>query len=158
MGTRAGDLDPGAVLYLMRAGMSERDLDDLLNHRCGLLGVSGRSQDVRELERAESEGDEHAALALEMFAYRVAKYAGAYAAALGGIDALVFTAGIGEHSSSMRRRICAPLGFLGIELDSSLNEGAGKGERRISSGPVEVWVIPTNEEIEIARATVQCYS
>ncbi len=158
MGTRGGDIDPGAILFLMRGGMSESDLDDLLNKRCGLLGVSGRSADLRELEKAEAEGDERSALAMEMFAYRAAKYISAYAAALGGIDALVFTAGIGEHSSPMRRRICSRLGFLGIELDSTLNAAPGKGERRISSGPVEVWVIPTNEEIEIARATVQCYS
>jgi len=150
MGSRAGDLDPGAILYLMRSGKSEADLDDLLNHRCGLLGVSGRSQDVRDLEKA---GDDRSKLALEMFAYRVSKYIGAYAAALGGLDALVFTAGIGEHSASMRRRICASLAFLGIELDDALNTAARTDERRISSGRVEIWVIPTNEELEIARAT-----
>lgn len=159
MGTRAGDLDPGAILLLMRGGRSESELDDLLNHRCGLLGVSGRSMDVRELEKAAGEGDERSALALEMFAYRVAKYVAAYVAALGGLDALVFTAGIGEHSASMRRQICSRLGFLGLQLDPALNDEPRKDERRISSGPVDIWVIPTNEELEIARATAAaCYS
>ena len=151
MGTRAGDLDPGVILYLLRSGKNEPQLDDLLNHRCGLLGVSGRSGDVRELEQAAEAGDERAALALDMFAYRVAKYAGAYAAVLGGVDALTFTAGIGEHSATMRSKICARLAFLGVELDEALNRAARTDERRISRGSVEVWVIPTNEELEIAR-------
>jgi len=153
MGTRAGDLDPGVLLYLLRRGKSEADLDELLNHRCGLLGVSGRSADVRELEIAAREGDARADFALELFAYRAAKYVGAYAAVLGGVDALTFTAGIGEHSASMRSRICRRLGFLGIELDEELNRAPRTDERRISRGAVGVWVIPTNEELEIARMT-----
>jgi len=153
MGTRAGDVDPGVLLYLLRQGKSEADLDDLLNHRSGLLGVSGRSGDVRELEGAARGGDARAELALELSAYRVAKYVGAYAAALGGVDALTFTAGIGEHSASMRSRICSRLAFLGIELDDALNRAAHTDERRISRGSVAVWVIPTNEELEIARMT-----
>jgi acetate kinase len=155
MGTRAGDLDPGVLLYLLRQGKSEADLDDLLNHRCGLLGVSGRSGDVRELESAAREGDARADFALELFAYRAAKYIGAYAAVLGGVDALIFTAGIGEHSASMRSRICSRLAFLGIELDEELNRAARNDERRISRGAVAVWVVPTNEELEIARMTFQ---
>jgi len=153
MGTRAGDVDPGVLLHLLRHGKSEADLDDLLNHRSGLLGVSGRSGDVRELEDAARDGDARAALALELFAYRVAKYVGAYTAALGGVDALTFTAGIGEHSAAMRSRICSRLAFLGIELDDALNRAARSDERRISRGSVAVWVIPTNEELEIARMT-----
>ena len=152
MGSRAGDIDPGAILHLVRGGRSEAELDDLLNHRSGLRGVSGIGADVRELE---SSSDERARLALDLFAYRVAKYIGAYAVVLGGIDALVFTAGIGEHSATTRRRICDRLGLLGIELDDALNVAARTDERRISSGPVEVWVIPTNEELEIARATMR---
>lgn len=109
-----------------------------------MLGVSGRSGDVRELESAARSGDARAELALEMFAYRAAKYVGAYAAVLRGVDALTFTAGIGEHSSSMRSRICERLAFLGVELDEELNRAADTGERRISRGPVDVWVIPTN--------------
>jgi acetate kinase len=153
MGTRAGDLDPGVILYLLRQGKSEAQLDDLLNHASGLLGVSGRSADVRALEQAAREGDARSDFALELFAYRVAKYVGAYAAVLGGLDALTFTAGIGEHSAGMRARICSRLGFLGVTLDEAQNRAGGTGERRISRGPVDVWVIPTNEELEIARMT-----
>jgi acetate kinase len=153
MGTRAGDLDPGALLYLLRQGKSEAELDALLNHGSGLLGVSGRSADVRELEQAAHGGDAAAEFALELFAYRAAKYAGAYAAVLGGLDALTFTAGIGEHSAGMRSRICRRLAFLGVVLDEEKNHEARTGERRISRAPVDVWVIPTNEELEIARMT-----
>jgi acetate kinase len=153
MGTRAGDLDPGVLLYLMRKGRSEADLDDLLNHQCGLLGVSGRSGDVRELESAARAGDANAEFALELFAYRVAKYIGAYSAVLGGLDAVTFTAGIGEHSASVRSRICERLAFLGIEIDEELNRAPRTDERCISRGPVKVCVIPTNEELEIARMT-----
>ncbi|HVT03065.1 MAG TPA: acetate/propionate family kinase [Thermoanaerobaculia bacterium] len=153
MGTRAGDLDPGVILYLLRKGKSEAELDDLLNHNCGLLGVSGTSGDVRELEKSAAGGDKRAEFALELFAYRVAKYIGAYAVVLGGVDAVTFTAGIGEHSPSMRSRICRRLGFLGVELDGELNRASRTDERRISRGPVDVWVIPTNEELEIARMT-----
>jgi acetate kinase len=99
------------------------------------------------------EGDKQAELALELFAYRVAKYIGAYAAVLGGVDAVTFTAGIGEHSSFIRARICDRLGFLGIEVDEELNRAARSDERRISRGAVQVWVIPTNEELELARMT-----
>jgi len=155
MGTRAGDLDPGVLLYLMRQGRGETELDELLNHRCGLLGVSGSSGDVRELETAARAGDADAAFALEMFAYRVVKYIGAYAAVLGGVDALTFTAGIGEHSAFLRSRICDRLQFLGIEIDEDLNGAARTDERCISRGPVTVRVIPTNEELEIARMTFQ---
>jgi len=152
MGTRAGDLDPGVVLYLLRSGRSEADLDDLLNHRCGLRGVSETSGDVRELESAAATGDARATLALDVFAYRVAKYIAAYCAALDGVDAVVFTAGIGEHSASMRKRICDRLAFLGVSLDEAANNATSDNERRISCGRVAVWVIPTNEELEIARA------
>jgi acetate kinase len=153
MGTRAGDLDPGLILYLLRQGKCEAELDALLNHESGLLGLSGRSADVRELQQAAQDGDAAADFALELFAYRAAKYAGAYAAVLGGVDALTFTAGIGEHSPSLRSRICRRLGFLGVALDEEKNREARTGERCISRGPVAVWVIPTNEELEIARMT-----
>jgi len=152
MGTRAGDLDPGIILYLLHSGRSENDLDDLLNHRCGLRGVSETSGDVRELESAAAAGDVRAELALDVFAYRVAKYIAAYCVALDGVNAVAFTAGIGEHSASMRKQICDRLGFLGVSIDEAANNAASKEERRISSGRVAVWVIPTNEELEIARA------
>jgi acetate kinase len=153
MGTRAGDLDPGVILYLLRNGRS--DLDDLFNHRSGLLGISGSSGDVRTLQDAAATGDANAELALDVFAYRAAKYISSYCAALNGIDAIAFTAGIGEHSSSMRKRICSRLGFLGVALDDA---AAGNDERLISSGDVDVWVIPTNEELEIARETYRVFT
>jgi len=150
MGTRAGDLDPGAILYLLRNGHS--DLDDLLNHQSGLRGISGFSGDVRELEASS---DPRAQLALDVFAYRAAKYIASYCAALDGVDAIAFTAGIGEHSASMRQRICGRLGFLDVILDDAANRAPRTDERRISTGRVGVWVIPTNEELEIARATYE---
>ena len=153
MGTRPGDLDPGAILYLLRSGQNAPNLESLLNHESGLRGLSGRTGDVRDLEAAAGNGDVRAEFALELFAYRARKYIGAYCAVLGGIDALTFTAGIGEHSASMRFRICQRLEFLGIELDETLNRAARTDERGISRGRVPVWVIPTNEELEIARMT-----
>jgi len=150
MGTRGGDLDPGAILYLLRNGHS--DLDDLLNHQSGLRGLSGISGDVRELEASS---DANAQLALDVFAYRAAKYIASHCAALNGVDAIAFTAGIGEHSVSMRQRICDRLRFLDVILDDAANRAQRTDERRISAGRVGVWVIPTNEELEIARATYE---
>ncbi|MBV8547037.1 MAG: acetate/propionate family kinase [Acidobacteria bacterium] len=153
MGTRAGDLDPGAILYLLRNGAT--DLDDLLNHRSGLLGLSGITGDVRELSASS---DPNAQLALDVFAYRAAKYIASYCAALDGVDAIAFTAGIGEHSASMRQRICERLRFLDVILDDAANRAPRTDERRISAGRVGVWVIPTNEELEIARSTYEVLS
>ena len=159
MGTRSGDVDPGLVLYLIRtAGMTASEVDSLLNHQSGLRGLSGLSADVRDLEQAAREGDERAELALEVFAYRARKYIGAYAAALEGLDGVAFTGGIGEHSASMRSRICQGLGFLGLRLDDELNEAAnGRAAMRISedSGSVQIWVIPTDEERQIAWSTYE---
>jgi acetate kinase len=155
MGTRAGDIDPGLLLHLLRSGTALDELDTLLNERSGLLAVSERSGDMRELESAATNGDAAAALAIQMFAYRVSKYIGAYAAALGGIDALTFTAGIGEHSAFVRTAVCAPLGFLGIEIVEDRNRAKDAGDRRISRGRADVWVIATNEELEIARMTFE---
>ena len=156
MGTRSGDVDPGLVLYLIRgAGMTAGEVDDLLNRQSGLLGLSGLSADLRDLERAALEKDGRAELALEIFAYRTCKYIGAFAAALEGLDAVAFTGGIGEHSASMRSRICRRLEFLGLRLDDELNRAAsGRAAMQISveSGLVQIWVIPTDEELEIARS------
>jgi acetate kinase len=154
MGTRCGDIDPGLLMYLMRTErISVRELDDLLNRHSGLLGLSGKSSDVRELQ-ALAGGDARAELALEIFAYRVRKYIGAYAAILGGLDAIAFSGGIGEHSSDMRQRICRGLEFLGAELDSSANAAAsGKACCKIGTDKsrVQIWVIPTDEELQIGR-------
>ena len=156
MGTRSGDLDPGLLLYLLRTqNMTAEQMDDLLNHRSGLLGLSGLSGDVRELETAAQSGDKQAEIALEIFAYRVCKYIGAYAAALEGVDAVAFTGGIGQHSPAMRSRVCRRLGFLGVHLDDARNAGAGNAPARISvdKGRASVWTIPTDEELQIARET-----
>ena len=155
MGTRVGDVDPGLLLYLLREQkISAADLDTLLNKESGLKGVSGGSADVRDLEKAAAGGDAPAELALALFAYRCRKYIGAYAAALGGLDAVAFTGGIGEGSASMRARICDGLGFFGLHLDADANNSAdGKGEARVSAedAAAQVWVIPTDEEKQIAR-------
>jgi acetate kinase len=152
MGTRPGQLDPGVVLYLIgEKGMSARAVQDLFYKECGLKGLSGVSNDVRELEVST---DPKAAFALEYFVYRAGLYAGMLAAALGGLDAFVFTAGIGENSASIRRRIVAKLDWLGVELDESIDPTACAliSSRR---SRVAVYVIPTNEELMIAQHTLQ---
>jgi acetate kinase len=164
MGTRCGDIDPGILLHLLDAlRMPVIELQDLLNQRSGLLALSGRSgvpgsPDVRELEHAAERGDFAAEQALEVFAYRVRKYIGAYAAALGGLDALAFCGGVGEHSAAMRSRICRGLEFLGIVIDlvhntAATGDGGGGGAQRISvdAADVQIWVLPTDEETQIAR-------
>ena len=158
MGTRTGDIDPGAVLYLLdqrKAGQDE--LHDLLNTRAGLSGISGISGDMRDLLDAAAKGNERAALAIDVFCYRVIKYAGAYHAALEGADALVFAGGIGENSPEIRSRVCQGLKALGLKIDATRNEAIHGTEGRISpdESSVEAWVIPTNEELLIARDTVR---
>jgi acetate kinase len=150
MGTRSGDIDPGALISL---GLGADELDELLNHRSGLLGLAGRS-DLREVEQAAQDGDAAASLALEVYAHRIRAYVGAYAAQLGGIDALVFTAGVGEHGAAMRARVVRGLEFLGLELDPARNE---RSETMISvdDAAAGILVVPTNEELEIARQTLQ---
>lgn len=157
MGTRCGDLDPGLLLYLLNTvGLEARELEDLLTHDSGLRGVSGLSDDVRVLERAAEAGDPDAELALALFAYRVRKYIGAYTAALGGLDALAFTGGIGVHSNAMRRRICRNMEFFGILLaEEAPNTGDTGTPIRISAADasVPIWTVPTDEELQIARET-----
>ena len=150
MGTRPGALDPGVALYLFQSlGLSAKDLETIFYKKSGLIGISGISNDMRELiDRSEPE----ARLAVDYFVYRAAKEIGAMAAVLGGIEGLVFTAGIGENSPEIRRRICESSAWLGVELDAEAN--ASKGPRISSSrSKVSVWVIPTNEELMIARHT-----
>ena len=157
MGTRPGDLDPGLLAYLMRQqNLTPDQLDEWLNRECGLQGVSATSSDVRDL-LAASEKDTRAAEAIELFCYQAKKWIGAYAAAMGGLDALVFSAGIGEHSAEVRSRICNGLEFLGLRLDSDRNAAGGQGDRVISAeeSSVVVRVIPTDEEIVIARTIWQ---
>ncbi|RNI23833.1 acetate/propionate family kinase [Flexivirga caeni] len=156
MGTRAGDLDPGILLQLARTGDYDVDaLDHLISRRSGLLGLTGRS-DMRDVCAAAESGDEAALLALDVVGHRLRKYVGAYAAVLGGLDVLTFTAGVGENSAPVRSRAVAGLEFLGIRLDSARNECAERGARRISTddSAVTVLVVPTNEELAIARHTL----
>lgn len=150
MGTRSGDIDPAAVLYLQEEQkMSPREVDSLLNKQSGLLGISGISADMRDLLQKES-SDSRAAEAIELFCYRARKYLGAYAAALGGLDAMVFTAGIGEKAPQIRERICAGLEFLGIELDAGLNRTNAKVISS-SRSRVRVRVIQTDEDSVIVQ-------
>jgi acetate kinase len=156
MGTRSGDLDPAVVFYLHReAGLSVDDIDDLLNKRSGMLGLAG-ANDMREVERRAAAGDRAAAEALDVYCYRVRKYVGAYAAALGRLDALVFTAGIGENSAGVRAGVCQGLEGLGIVLDRDRNRARSSGPRTVSAdgGAVAVLVVPTDEELEIAEQTL----
>jgi acetate kinase len=157
MGTRPGDVDPGVILYLMRQlGLSESDVDRVLNKESGMLGLSGVGNDMRDVLAAAAAGDERCKLAVDIYAYRLKKYVGAYAAAMGGMDALVFTAGIGENSPAIRAAVCEGLGFLGIELDAGANAGARGVESDIGApgARVRVLVVPTDEERLIADETV----
>ena len=155
MGTRCGDMDPAIVKFLMdKEKMSIVDIDNLLNKKSGVLGMSGVSSDFRDIEKAADEGNVRAEHALSAYARRVAKYVGAYAAAMNGVDAIVFTAGLGENSPPMRESICAYLEWMGIGLDSSTNSQRGKELEVTKPGSkVKVFVIPTNEELVIARDT-----
>jgi len=157
MGTRSGDIDPAVLFHLHRhADLGFDELETLLNRRSGLLGLTGFS-DMRDVQAAELDGDERAALALEVYRHRIRRYVGAYTAELGGLDAVVFTAGVGEHDSLLRRRSLAGLEHLGIRVDPDRNELASDRARRISppDSPVAVLVVPTDEEWEIARQTAE---
>ena len=150
MATRCGSLDPGVLLYLGRQGHSFADLEDMLYHRSGLLGVSGISGDIRDLLASE---DPRARDAVELFTYRIATEAGGLVSALGGLDGLVFTAGIGEHAHAVRSAVCARLAWLGIRLDETANR-AGASRISLADSAVEVRVIATDEETMIARHTL----
>jgi acetate kinase len=157
MGTRCGDLDPAIHFYLARkTGRPFEEIEELLNKESGLKGVCGKN-DMREIQRSAEAGDPQADLALEMFCYRVKKYIGSYYAALGRVDAVVFTGGIGENSARVRRGSCEGLAALGIALDERRNEAASLGMAEIQSedSRLKILVIPTNEELEIARQTIQ---
>ena len=155
MGTRSGDIDPSVVFYLYDKGYSSNDINNLLNKQSGMLGLTGFN-DMRDVNKAVAEGSEEASLALDMYAYRIKKYIGAYAAAMNGVDALIFTAGVGENDSDIRKRVCADMEFLNIGIDEEKNENRSSGIREINDtkATVKVLVIPTNEELFIAK---QCY-
>lgn len=155
MGTRCGDIDPAIPPFLMKKeGMSPEEVDTYLNKKSGVLGLSGLSSDFRDLEQAADDGNERAQLAIDVFAYTVRKYIGSYAAAMGGVDAIVFTAGLGENSPHMRDQICNGLEFLGTRIDATRNATRGKEQEiSVEGSRVKIFVIPTNEELVIARDT-----
>ncbi len=161
MGTRAGDLDPAVPLMLARDGMSAADLDELLNKRSGLLGVSGITSDFRDLTKAAAEGNARAQLAIDAFVHRLRKYVGGYAAVLGGVDAIVLSGGIGEHAARVREALCEPLVYMGVALDLEHNASAdaraagGVIDVAAQRAPTRVLVVATNEELMIARDTAR---
>jgi len=155
MGTRTGDMDPAVVTFLMNEeSLSAKEVDSLMNKKSGVLGLSGISNDFRDLWEAAGAGNERAKLALEVFCYRIKKYIGAYAAAMGGLTDVIFTAGIGENDNEVREKVCENLEFLGIKIDKAANAGK-KSERKITTADskVRVWIIPTDEELMIAQET-----
>lgn len=156
MGTRVGDVDPGALTYLMaKHNLSADEMQRIINKASGVLGVSGISSDMREIEAAVNAGDEQAKLALDMYEQRIIKYVGAYAAEMGGVDIIVFTGGVGENQTGVRENVCEPLAFMGVEIDKELNART-RGTETVISTPaskVQVVVVPTDEELMIARDT-----
>lgn len=157
MGTRSGDIDGGAITFLeKKLGLDADGMSNLLNKKSGVLGITGISSDMREIESANDEGNERAKLALDMYSYRIKKYVGAYAAAMGGCDIIVFTAGVGENQASMREDVCKNMEYMGVKLDVEKNKTI-RGEEAIISTPdskVTVCVIPTDEELMIATDTM----
>ncbi len=157
MGTRCGDIDPAIVPFLQeKEDLSSKEIDNIMNKESGLLGISGVSNDSRDIQEAAAEGNERAQLAGDVFNYRVKKYIGAYTAAMGGVDAIVFTAGIGENAIEIREGILNGLEYLGFELDKEANDSRGKEVEISKAGSdTKVFVIPTNEELVIARDTAE---
>ena len=157
MGTRAGDIDPAVIFHLTeQLGYDTKTVNSLLNKESGMLGLTGFS-DMRDIKTAIAAGDQHAELASSLYAYRIKKYIGAYTAVLNGLDAIVFTAGVGENDKDTRKRVCSNLQYLGIHFDAAANEASGPGIREINTkdSPVKILIVPTNEELEIAQ---QCFA
>ncbi|MDE6269031.1 MAG: acetate kinase [Muribaculaceae bacterium] len=156
MGTRVGDVDPGALTFIMtRHNLTPADLQQIINKESGVAGVTEISSDMREIEAAVKAGDQRAKLALDMYEQRILKYIGAYAAEMGGLDIIVFTGGVGENQTGVRENVCAPLAFMGVEIDKEVNDRT-RGTETVISTPasrVKVVVIPTDEELMIARDT-----
>lgn len=156
MGTRVGDVDPGALTFIEdKEGLDSKQLSNLLNKKSGLLGVSGVSSDMRDIDAAIASGNERARLALDMYIYRIIKYIGAYAAVLNGVDVIAFTGGVGENQVQLRKRVCDHLTYLGVKIDDSVNSVSRGEEKLISTADskVKVVVIPTDEELMIAKDT-----
>ncbi len=160
MGTRSGDLDLGVLTYIMeREELSVKEANTLINKHSGMLGISGVSSDMREIEQASEDGNDRAKLALEMYDYRIIKYIGSYAAAMSGVDMIVFAGGIGENADGVRESICKKLDYLGLDFDTEKNNGLRSREAIISKpdSKVKVLVVPTNEELVIAQETVKVF-
>lgn len=156
MGTRSGAVDPSVLTYIMnKENMTPDEMATMLNKKSGFLGLSGISPDCREIEEAAAKGNHRAQLTLDIVTYQVKKQIAAYAAAMGGVDSILFTGGIGENSASFRQKVCEGLEFMGVKIDADLNEKASRGENKFSTedSKVQVWVLPTNEELLIARDT-----
>ena len=157
MGSRSGDIDASAVTYIMdKLHLQPQEMADFLNKKSGVLGITGISSDMRDIEEASRNGNERAQLALRMYNYRIKKYIGSYAAAMGGVDVIVWTAGVGENQISTRLEACSGLEFLGVKMDAEANNC--RGQEKLISAPdskVQVWVVPTDEEIVIARDTME---
>ncbi|MBP2640158.1 MAG: ackA [Firmicutes bacterium] len=160
MGTRSGEVDPAVIPYLMKKlDLTADQIDTYLNKKSGVLGISGVSSDFRDIEAAATEGNELCQLALDVFAYRVRKFIGSYIAAMGGVDAIVFTAGVGENDIYMRGSICSGLEFLGTSIDPEKNNVRGKEQEiSVDGAKVKIFVVPTNEELVIARDTNKIYA
>jgi acetate kinase len=158
MGTRSGDIDPAIVSFLMeKEGLDTKGIDDLLNKKSGVMGISGVSSDFRDLYAAAGDGNKRASLALDVFKYQCRKFIGAYSAAMGGVDAVIFTAGIGENTTDIRRGACEGLEYMGIQIDPYRNSAVKGREAEVSTDEsrVKVLVVPTNEELAIARETAK---
>lgn len=157
MGTRSGSLDPAILSYMMeKKNLSYEEVNKILNRESGMLGLSGLSSDFRDLHKAAAEGNKRAQMALDVFNYEVKKYIGAYAAAMGGVDCIVFTAGVGENTPRVRAESCSGLEFMGVKIDKERNESVkNEGEINTDDSKVKVLVIPTNEELMIARETME---
>jgi len=158
MGTRSGDIDPAIIPFIMaKEEIKIGEVDSMLNRHSGLLGISGLSGDMRDLTEAAAAGNVRAQQALDVYIYRIRKYIGAYVAAMDGVDVIVFTAGIGENSTLVRAGVCTHLHYLGVQFDAARNEVRGQEQEITTPGsPVKVWIIPTNEELMIARETKAC--
>lgn len=158
MGTRSGDLDLGVLTYIIdKEELGVKEANTLINKHSGILGISGVSSDMREVERASDDGNNRARLALEMYDYRIIKYIGSYAAAMSGVDMIVFTGGIGENADRVREAVCKKFGYLGLEFDAEKNQGLRSREAIISksNSKIKVLVVPTNEELVIAQETMK---
>lgn len=156
MGTRCGNIDPAIVEFISEnENMTAKEVVNVLNKKSGVLGVSGISSDFRDLEEAANKGEHRAQLALDMFAYSVKKFVGGYAAAMGGVDAIVFTAGVGENSNTIRKMVCEDMEYLGVKIDNAKNDKRGTVDITADGAKVKVLVIPTNEELVIATETME---